>query len=136
MYAWLDLEYGAGSRVIKEIKGLINETLAHSNLVYTNNIFEIDDEERAFLTPFFDREDAYHIKTDLWRIGQVGIVLLDLFYSVNQDRNVIKLVDDFLPRFEALAEQNRVLHAEMTSTQRYKSAMRKAADLPGGRPGC
>jgi hypothetical protein len=48
MYAWLDREYGAGSRVIKEIKGLINETLAHSNLVYTNNIFEIDDEERAF----------------------------------------------------------------------------------------
>jgi hypothetical protein len=88
------------------------------------------------LTPFFDREDAYHIKTDLWRIGQVGIVLLDLFYSVNQDRNVIKLVDDFLPRFEALAEQNRVLHAEMTSTQRYKSAMRKAADLRGGSAGC
>jgi hypothetical protein len=136
MYAWLDREYGAGSRVIKELKGLINETLAHANLVYTNNIFEIDDEERAFLTPFFDREDAYHIKTDLWRIGQVGIELLDLFYSVNQDRNVIKLVDDFLSRFEALAEQNMVLHAEMTSTQRYKSAMRKAADVRGGSAGC
>jgi hypothetical protein len=60
------------------------------------------------LTPFFDREDAYHIKTDLWRIGQVGIVLLDLFYSVNQDRNVIKLVDDFLPRFEALRTEQGV----------------------------
>ena len=70
------------------------------------------------------------------RIGQVGIVLLDLFYGVNQDRNVIKLVDDFVPRFEALAEQNRMLHAEMTSTQRYKNAMRKAAELREGNAGC
>jgi hypothetical protein len=120
IYAWLDREYGAGSQSIKEIKGLINETMAHANLIYTNNLFEIDDEERVFLTPFFDRVDAHHVKTDLWRIGRVGIVLLDLFYGVNHDRNVIKLVDDFVPRFDGLAEQNRALHAEMTSTERYK----------------
>ena len=56
-------------------------------------------------------------------------MLLDLFCQVNQGRNVIKLVDDFVPRFEALAEQNAALHAEMTSTERYKRAMRQAAEL-------
>jgi hypothetical protein len=131
IYTWLDRGYGAGSQAIKEIKGLINETTAHANLINTNNLFDIDETERMFVTPFFDKEDHHHVRTDLWRIGRVGIVLLDLFYGVNQDRNVIKLVDDFVPRFKALAEQNTGFHAEMTSTERYKRAMRKAAELRG-----
>ena len=129
IYAWLDRECGAASQAIKEMKGLINETTAHANPIYTINIFDIDEKERVFLTPFFDLEDDHHVRADLWRIGRVGIVLLDLFCRVNEARNVIKLVDDFVPRFEALAEQNAALHAEMTSTERYKRAMRQAAEL-------
>jgi hypothetical protein len=128
-YTWLDREYGAGSKSIKEIKGLINETTAHTNLIYTNNIFEVDEKEREFLTPFFDGEDDYHVKKDLWRIGQVGILLLDLFYGVNQHRNVIQMVDDFVLIFERLMQQSTALHAEMTSTERYKQTMRNTAEL-------
>jgi hypothetical protein len=133
-YTWLDREYGAGSRSIKEIKGLINETTAHSNLVYTNNLFEVDEKERAFLTPFFDREEDYHVKKDLWRIGHVGISLLDLYYEVNQHRNVIKPVDNFVSVSRRLTERSTALHAEMTSTERYKQAMRMAQNCRGETP--
>jgi hypothetical protein len=37
------------------------------------------------------------VKIDLWMIGNIAVDL-DLFYGVNQSRNVIKLVDDFIPQ--------------------------------------
>jgi hypothetical protein len=49
-----------------------------------------------------------------------------LFYGVNQNLNVIKLVDDFHDKFDALVAQSRAIHAEMTSTDRFKAAAMKA----------
>jgi hypothetical protein len=49
-----------------------------------------------------------------------------LFYGVNQGLNVIKFVDDFHVRLDALVMQSKAIHAEMTSTDRYKAAAMKA----------
>lgn len=70
-------------------------------------------------------EDEYFVKTDLWMIGNVALALLDIFYGVNQGRNVIKFVDEFQPRFSKLGADNKALHAEMTATARYKKAREK-----------
>ncbi len=124
-YDWLDRHYLAGSDAIKGMKATINETTAHANLVYTQNNFRFNDSGDGFDAPFFDVEDEHFVKTDLWMIGNIAVGLLDLFYGVNQSRDVIKFVDDFRPRFEKIARDNKTLHGEMTATERYKRAQQK-----------
>jgi len=41
---------------------------------------------------------------------------------VNQSVGSIKFVDEFSQRFGVLVERSSALHAEMTSTDRYKAA--------------
>ena len=124
IYNWLDQNYPDGSRSIKAMKDLINASTAHANLVITGNNFK--ENGGGISSPFFDFEDPYFVKTDLWRIGNIAISILDLFYGVNQGLNVIKFVDDFHVKFDALVEQSKAIHAEMTSTDRYKAAALKA----------
>jgi hypothetical protein len=123
-YKWLDQNYPQGSKSLKEMKDNINASTAHANLVYTGANFEVADD--GVSSPFFDFEDSYAVKTELWRIGNIAISLLDLFCGVNQSVGSIKFVDDFPDRFSALVEQSKSLHAEMTSTDRYKAAAMKA----------
>ena len=49
--------------------------------------------------------------------------LVDLFYGVNKDLNVIKFIDDFVPRLKALENENIRLKNLMMETDRYKKAM-------------
>jgi hypothetical protein len=93
-------------------------------LAFTGSNFK--EEGSGISSPFFDFEDPYFVKVDLWRIGNIAISLLDLYYGVNRTLNVIKLVDDFHDRFDVLVAQSRAIHAEMTSTDRYKAAAVKA----------
>ena len=129
IYQWLDENYPDGSKNIKSIKDLINASTAHANLAFTGSNFK--ETGGGISSPFFDFEDAYFVKSDLWRIGNIAISLLDLYYGVNRDLNVIKLVDDFHDRFDALVAQSRTIHAEMTSTERFKAAAMKAREAAG-----
>jgi hypothetical protein len=124
-YDWLDKHYPAGSDAIKKAKTTINESTAHANLVFTYNNFRLNEVDGSFDSPFFDVKDEHFVKIDLWMIGNIAVSLLDLFYGVNQSRNVIKLVDDFLPQFDKIARDNKALHIEMTGTERYKRAQQK-----------
>jgi hypothetical protein len=108
-YAWLDRHYPAGSAAIKEAKDQINAVEAHANLISTQNTFRTDYQDREFDAPFFDIEDEHHVKTDLWRIGQVALVLMHVFAEINEGRNVIKFADDFWPLIETLRESNNTL---------------------------
>lgn len=122
-YKWLEQNYRAGSDAIKEMKDQINVSTAHANLLNTYNTFQPDDKARAFAAPFFDFEDEYYVKSDLWLIGKVALTLLDLFYGVNAELNLVKLIDDFEARFSQLAQQSETLRQEMMSTDRYKQTM-------------
>lgn len=124
-YNWLAKHYSAGSEVIKGLKDTINQSTAHANFAYTSNNFELNERAGAFEAPFFDFEDEYFIKTDLWLTGNVALSLLDTLYGVNQGRDVIKFTDDFKSRLSKLAADGKVLHAEMTATERYKKAQAK-----------
>ena len=125
IYKWLDHRYPESSQSLKQMKDLINASTGHANLVYTGSNFRVVDNEIS--SPFFDIEDDYVVSRDLWRIGNIAINLLGLFYNVNENVGSIKLVEDFLQRLDALTDQNKALHAEMTSTDRYKAAAVKAA---------
>jgi hypothetical protein len=125
-YKWLEDNFKDGSDAIKNMKGEINKSVAHSNIIYAHNNFRLDNEQRLFLTPFFDIEDDYLIKTDLWRIGNIAMGLMDLFYGVNKDLNAIKFIDNFIARLKTLELENHRLKAEIMSTDRFKKAQKLA----------
>ena len=129
-YKWLEDNFKKGSDAIKNMKITINNSTAHSNIVYAHNNFRFDGEQRKFITPFFDIEDDYLIKTDLWQIGNIAMGLMDLFYGINTKYNVIKFVDDFIPRLKTLEDKNHRLKAEMMSTERYKKAQNLRVNKP------
>ena len=106
-YAWLRQNYPAGSDAIERIKKQINESGAHANLISAQMNFRIYYDEGWYSEPFFDIEDEYSIKIDLWRIGSVAITLLDVFYGVNQGRNVVSFVDNFVPVFDKLLKADK-----------------------------
>ncbi|MDD5438164.1 MAG: hypothetical protein PHC70_03400 [Patescibacteria group bacterium] len=120
-YAWLDKNYSAGSQAIKNFKvEVINKTTAHANLIYAQKNFELNPNKNSFSIPFFDFPDDYHIKSDLWMIGNIALCLMDLFNGVNKSQNVIKFSEDFVPRLLALEKQNHRLKDEMMDTERFK----------------
>jgi hypothetical protein len=122
-YKWLDAHFAAGSRSIKEKKELINRTTSHANIVSANQIFDVDDELQNIAAPFFDIEDEYLVQIDLWLIASIGVELMDLLYGVNQTRNAVEFVKDFPEYLHHVARQNDDIHAEFTSTDRYRRAM-------------
>lgn len=124
-YKWLEENFSKGSEAIKNMKGGINESTAHSNIIYAHNNFHFDGGEK-FGTPFFDIEDDYLVKTDLWQIGNIAMGLMDLFYGVNSELNVIKFIKDFVPQLKKLEADNHKLKAEMMATERYKKAHERA----------
>ena len=100
---------------------MISGAGAHSNITYAFQNFEMKPiEDPGFRTTFFDPENDYWIKTDLWFVANTAMGLLDLFYGVNQKYKVFKFIDDFGPRFKTLVDQNNRLKAEMMETENYK----------------
>ena len=122
-YKWLDEHFAAHSQSIKKKKELINTTTSHANIVSANQTFDVDDELKNIAAPFFDIEDEYHVQVDLWLIVSIGVELMALLYEINQTRNAVKFAKDFPQHLNYAARQNDAIHAEITSTDRYKRAM-------------
>jgi hypothetical protein len=57
--------------------------------------------------------------------ASIGLTLVDLFYGVNLERNVITFIPDFPPTVQVMARRTDALLAEMKETERYKRAMAK-----------
>jgi hypothetical protein len=124
---WLDKNFKIKSDEIKNFKGLINRSVAHSNIVYSFQNFKTRPiDNPGFDTPYFDFEDEYKIKSDLWFIANIALGLLDLFYGANQQYKVLKLVDDFNARFKKLVGENNRLKTEMMQNKRFKDARERA----------
>jgi hypothetical protein len=119
-YKWLEENFKLGSDAIKNMKTSINASSAHSNIVYAYNNFRFDEEKGNFSTPFFDIEDDYLVKTNLWQIGNIIMGITDLLYGVNRNIGSIKFIPEFIPRLKALEIENNKLKAEMMSTDRYQ----------------
>ena len=131
-YKWLDQNHPQSSRNIKEMKDDINETTAHANLAFTGANFEVVDD--GVSSPFFDFEDSHAVQTEFWRIGNIAINLLYLFYGVNQSVGSIRFVDNFHAQLADLVKRSNALRAEMMATDRHKAAQAaKAANESKGR---
>jgi hypothetical protein len=124
---WLKENFKDGSDTIENMKGIINNSAAHSNIVAAHRNFKFDGEQGKFVTPFFDFEDDYHLKTSLWQIGNAAMALMGLLYNVNRDLGVIEFVDDFLPRVKSLESENSRLRVELMSTQRFKTSHNRSS---------
>ncbi|RMF92725.1 MAG: hypothetical protein D6734_11670 [Candidatus Schekmanbacteria bacterium] len=123
-YDWLEANFKKGSDAIKRMKDQINKAAAHSNIVTAHNNFRFDSRRGKPITTFFDIEDDYLVKTDLWQIGNIAMGLMDLFYGANKDLNVIQFADDFIPRLKTLEIKNQRLKEEIIQSERYKKAQK------------
>jgi hypothetical protein len=65
------------------------------------------------------------VKVDLWLISSIAIDLMNILYKVNENRNAIEFISGFPAYLTHIARENTALHAEITSTDRYKQAMQK-----------
>ena len=129
-YTWLHKNYEKKSQWIKDTKERINSSAAHANIISADNVFRIADAGDQISAPFFDIEDEYFVKADLWLIGSVALTLMDLFYGVNQGRNVLEFRTDFADAVGRMAEESNALLAELKATDRFKRAIQKFR-LPG-----
>ena len=121
MYKWLDDNFKIKADETRKLKGMISRAGAHSNITYAFANFKMKPaNEPGFKTAFFDPENDYWIKTDLWFVANTALGLLDLFYGVNQRYKVFKLSDNFEPKFKHLVDQNNQLKAEMMKTENYR----------------
>lgn len=125
MYKWLDGNFKIKADETRRLKKMISGSGAHSDITYAFQNFEMKPfEDAGFKTTFFDPENDYWIKTDLWFVANTALGLLDLFYGVNQKYKVFKFADDFSVRFNQLVDQNNRLKTEMMGTENYKRAQK------------
>ena len=111
------------SCALKNVKDNINATAAHSNIVYTASTFRYDpDVSDTAETPFFDIEDPYFVKTDLWLISNAAVGIIGMIAAANEAGRGLELADNFLARFSELMKVNEELRAEFMAGDRYKAA--------------
>jgi hypothetical protein len=124
-YRWLEQNFKSKSDVIKWKKDLINSNHAHTNIVSAESIFQIDGRGSQADAPFFDREDDYFVKGDLWLASTIALELADWFFGINKGLNVMAFAPDFIDEVQELATQADALQAEIRATERFKAANAK-----------
>jgi hypothetical protein len=127
-YRWLHEHYRSISDWIKSTKERINMSAAHANIVSSGSTFRVSDAGDLIDAPFFDIEDDYFVKADLWQTASIALTLMDLFYGVNQGRNVIAFYPDFAASVGRLAQATDVLLTEMKATDRFRRGLAKLPD--------
>lgn len=119
IYKWLKSNYLNKSEEIKRIKGLINSSAAHSNVIYAHKNYSPDMKNKRFNTPFFDFEDEFCVKADLWLTGNVAMGLMDLFYEINRDYNMLVFSDNFIEEIKKLQIKNNSLRNKVLGDKRF-----------------
>lgn len=119
---WFDQNLNIKSSWIKNLKKIINKSIAHANIIYVFQNFEMKlaNNPPGFHIPFFDFYDDYKVKNDLWLIANIALGLMDLFNGANQQYKVFQLVDDFNIKFNQLVDQNNRLKSEIMQYSRFK----------------
>lgn len=139
-YKWLEKNYPDKSEWVSTTKGRINNHVAHANIISGDNTFRMADDRSDARAPFFDVEDEYYVKADLWLTSSVAIQLMDLFFGVAVDvtrdagRSVIEFRDDFQRTVNGLASENDALLAEMQASERFQMVMQKIGQRQQNEP--
>ena len=106
---WVEDNFKDKSDFIKNTKDWINNSCAHSNFIYAMQNFSI--EQDHFSVPLFDNFDTKYkklkvVENNLWRIGNISLCVLELFYEVNKTVNYLTFTPDFLSNLEKYKETN------------------------------
>jgi hypothetical protein len=103
------------------MKNAINRYGSHASVVQTMHNFQAQFGAAIphFGTSFFDAEDPFRVKTDLWRSADIALAVLDLLYGVNRDFEVLTFAGDYESLFHDLARQHEALGEEMRATERF-----------------
>jgi hypothetical protein len=131
-YSWIDVNYPAKSKWVKEKKDQVNNQAAHASILGGNRTFRILDGGKTVGTPFFDIEDEVFVKVDLWLISSVAVTLMDFFFGVAHDvaqggRLVVEFRPDFRQTIGRLGAESDALRDELQGSDRYKAVMRRQA---------
>jgi hypothetical protein len=116
---------------IEDIKKQINDQNAHANIISAHATFRVGQTTDAVDLPFFDAEDEYFVRADLWLISSVAITLMDLFYGITKGvaletgRSVVEFRLGYANGIAGLAAESNALLDEIKGSDRYKTAMRK-----------
>jgi hypothetical protein len=130
-YKWLKDNYPEASKDIEDIKRQINDQNAHANIISAHATFRAGQTKEVVDLPFFDAEDEYFVKADLWMISSVAIRLMDLFYGITKEvalatgRSVLDFRLGYANEIAALATESNALLDEIKGSDRYKTAKRK-----------
>jgi hypothetical protein len=120
---WLRKNYETKSNEIENLKRIINASVAHANLIHASNAFQMRDSSNpGFDSPFFDLENPYQVRSDLWFVGNTAMGLTDLLVEINKSEKVFQLIDDFDERFLALSSESSRQRRDMMQTPEYKRA--------------
>lgn len=119
-YDWLAQNHKPFSDAIKAKKDMLNETQTHANVVAAHGVFRVEGDQAH--APFFDVEDQYHVKLDLWLATAVALDVMKLFREVNQGYNVIEFVEGFEGYLAMLENRVVALMDEMKTTDRWQRA--------------
>ncbi len=128
-YKWLKSNYPKGPQAIKAMKDQM-QLSSHSNLVDTHRTFKYTNIGTLVQleTPFFDLENQFQIKGDLWSLANIVMGLMDLFYGINQKANNVAFSDAFVSELQALDRENKRLKEIMMSTRKFKKADKLAKE--------
>jgi len=122
-YKWIGENHKKHSDFMHKMKKSINESCAHSNMIYAFNNFQMADYK--FHTDFFDKSEEHHVKADFFMVGNIALGLLDLFYGINKSCNQLTFIDDFIPRLKALEKVNQELKAEAEKHPRFQRFLKR-----------
>jgi hypothetical protein len=103
-YKWLDRNYPDKSAWIASTKDRINSSAAHANIISGDSTFRMTNDDAFASAPFFDVEDEYFVKADMWLICSVAITLMDFFFGGGWRCGARRSIGDRFPA--RLSEQN------------------------------
>jgi hypothetical protein len=120
-YAWLEANYREKSDWLKSTKDGINSWATHANLITANSVFTLSEAGDFGRAPFFDIEDDYLVKGDLWQLSNVALHIMDLLYRVNESYKAVRFIDNFEQSMSNYVSANNALLDEIKQSERYKA---------------
>jgi len=122
-YKWLNDNYPKGSNAIKTMKKAL-QIYSHSNIVDVHRTFKYEENDgiAQLATTYFDFENDFQTKSNLWSIANIYMGLMDLFYGINLKAKVITFSPDLVERLQEIDRENKRLKKILMGTTNFKRA--------------
>lgn len=122
-YKWLESNYPKGSDAIKTMKKMM-QPQSHSNIIDVHRTFKYEHKGKSIwlATPFFDTENDFQVKADLWTVANVVMGLMDLFYGISLKYPHVGFSPTFVDSLQRIDKENARLKQIMMDTPKFKRA--------------